>query len=855
MTDCKLGKKIILTALFMLSLLPLQAQQLNFYTVDAQTGKPVSDVTIWTFNLGKMAQGAKYTLENEGFFDETKYDLSAKGETGTDGFVGLKASMTGYALVEIIRGDYDYTEVVSIAKLLKGADVKIRIPRASKDRKDSVLKEVPIVSIRPIPASGDGIAERHGKMKTIYKELSIDPDLARNDARYAVAPRVVLPQYGDSIAMYLTPAIVDGTEYAKTMRRRMHYDLNHDKGNAYHQDTPMKMQSHKGERFYYVRHLYPVQPGVKYVVTADEWYEDYKVIYHQDQLLISDGNDREPMRFLNWDDAKKTMPINREQYRKKGKSEMTEYPMEFHMEFEVNKNELNLNDSLTRIERDRLIDWINSYYQDGNSQINYVTVKGYASPEGGRAHNAELSHGRANYIVQMLKARFPETMRLQNVRAEFDKNDNIVPWSVVADTLDAMGDEISKLYAERIREVCAEKSTLDAQQAELRKDPELWEYIKVKGLPQVRRVEIKSNVTTMRVLTQEEIFTKYESDPNWKQGKGMMDYQFYEVMCHLADNERWDELYTISKAAYESPVMAQNATRLIAVPWEKATKEEQEGYRRAAEENGTPLPDHILRSKEESRPDPLAAYYYASCLLRKGIVNKNVLRPFMDDGQLNRQRRTGGELVTEYNDVSIISIQVLMHCMDDDFQAANSLIQKYNLKQIPELKTLIMFVRCLNGEYKSDPEVRSFVAATSPMNDAVISAAVEEYDRALRLLKTENQNDMRVQYLKAICLFNRLPEAQRSSKIEGYSSANIWSPEEEDEDMSPAWAAPMLRAFELDSNNAKYIQNDGYFNNAYRQMTLYFWKRIQDGADMQTIAQEYDALVAEQQEKNKNNAK
>ena len=53
----------------------------------------------------------------------------------------------------------------------------------------------------------------------------------------------------------------------------------------------------------------------------------------------------------------------------------------------------------------------------------------------------------------------------------------------------------------------------------------------------------------------------------------------------------------------------------------------------------------------------------------------------------------------------------------------------------------------------------------------------------------------------------------------------------------------MLEACRLDPKNVKYLESDGYFNNAYRQMMLYFWKRYEKGVPVDKIAREYDALV------------
>ena len=56
---------------------------------------------------------------------------------------------------------------------------------------------------------------------------------------------------------------------------------------------------------------------------------------------------------------------------------------------------------------------------------------------------------------------------------------------------------------------------------------------------------------------------------------------------------------------------------------------------------------------------------------------------------------------------------------------------------------------------------------------------------------------------------------------------------------------PLLKAFELDESNVEYIKTDGYFNDAYRLLVLYFWKRLSEGMKITDVAKEYDALVNE----------
>ena len=61
----------------------------------------------------------------------------------------------------------------------------------------------------------------------------------------------------------------------------------------------------------------------------------------------------------------------------------------------------------------------------------------------------------------------------------------------------------------------------------------------------------------------------------------------------------------------------------------------------------------------------------------------------------------------------------------------------------------------------------------------------------------------------------------------------------------------MLQAFRLDPANIRYIKSDGYFNDAYRQLVLYFWTRMQSGVPQDKIAAEYNMLRRKIEQENK----
>lgn len=847
-------KRYILFLLYLIITTSSFGQQLNVFCTgpDKKNGKPLRGVTLYSFDLGKKAELAAKKLRG---YEEDITDYVDMQDTGDDGGTSLQCKNNWFLLVdargikinlfdgaENVAVEFDTVYVIKVKDVLIDFDAHIVVPINLKN-KVTVMTEVPAFGSPSMPIGGDPIPERHGDYATVRKEIDIDPKHSRSNARFVVSPRVILPQRNDSLVWYLTPDVIDGQEYEKQLFARRGYDWHNDRLHEFHHDSVLHMKDNRGERFLYMATFGPMKPNLIYKVIGDCWYEDFHSIYHRDSVLISDGNFREPMRFLNWDDAKKAVPIVPELYSRRAYAEAMSYPMDFHMEFEKGSAVLNMTDSLTAAEWNRLYSWLKTYAQDVNSEISSVTVTAYSSPEGRYDRNKQLSRERTVWMVNKLKTAFPSVSGVI-FSGEYDRTDNIVPWSTVADTLEALPGRHVADYAASIRDIVERKGSFDAQQEAIQANSEMWKYINDSVLKRVRRVEIVAEVITKRVLEKEEIMEKYQNDSNFHNGIGLMAYQYYILMNELYAREDWDGLYTIARAAYDSEVTREfGTTRMNAVPFEECSVKEQENARRKAEEDGKPIPKYLLHSEYCDRPYPLAGYYMANCLLHMNRYDTELLRPFLDDGIMNRNFQH------VYNDPAIVVLQVLMYCVKQQFHEANKLIMKYSLKNNEQFKKLCMFVSCLAGNYKYDEEVRNYVASTSPMNRAVILAAMEEFEKALIVLKSEEipQDDPRVNYLRAICKFQSLRPEQKSSRRQYYMSSALYNPYDEEESLDDesngSFAAPMLEALRANPNNVEYLKTDGYFNNAYRQLVFYFWKRLNDGLEKKDIASEYDSLV------------
>ena len=882
----------------------LCAQSYNVY-IKYTDGSPAKNVFVYSFMSKRLAETSMEAYKTTYQINDDK--AMGTAETSSDGTCILHADRDAYLVVE----DYMTLKEPLLFKLSdcldENSEIHITIKKTKGDGvssegsdgvKETNLQQAEARGITPPPPPAPPIPVSYGRSKLIGGLFTIDGDLARDDARMVVFPRVVFPEL-DSV-LYLKPAVVDGSSYKKSMERRMGIAADNDKLDFYHLDRSFEMQPHTDDRFAFYQYV-DVDKGVAYYADAQVWYEDHNGIYHKYVQKLQDGKEAKPMRFLDWEAAKRTIKIDTAQYKKRGMIVKANDSQNFRLKFEVGKESLNLSDSTTLVERDKLLSMFRGYAANTEVEVLGITVKGYSSPEGVYARNTVLSQGRTNNIVNLIKREFPRFSR--DVKAEFDEHKNVVTWGVVAEVMEKDPAQESQRYAQIIKEVVAQKNGFDAQQAELRKDKDLWNYVKDNVLPSVRRVEVSVELQVSKVLSLQEIVEGYQNGTLFCPGKKVMPYQYYELMRWLADNEKWDELYKISKMAYEDPGMLEKAKsrRVLKAIFnpkdiqlnpdsvnlytnsrpgyaylQVETTEATQAYAVSQESSEESIVEYRLNGRSISPksahkagkylfeisvggavtlfqqeielsasnpmvlkldvesdetgeyPYPLAAYYYATCLLQRGEVNTEILPQYLDDGPVNRKV----DRVTVYNDKAMIASQILMHCQDGDFEPANRLIVKYDLSdKDPELKPLIMFVRCLAGDF-GKPEIQDYIKSTSPMNEVVILAALENWKEALKKLTALPTDDPRVQYLTAICKFKN----QNNSLIQLDQPPYQGS-------MISTIGDPMLRAFELDNSNVEFIQNDGYFNDAYRLLVLYFWKRMNEGLTRQEVIAEYDELV------------
>lgn len=819
-----------------------------------------SGVLVYTFlskvDTDKARQ--KYD-ESYGTYDLSQRDgVISKGETGTDGIADVQGNPNGFLWIDAtsVIGDEQGVQIVKISSLKPKLDdngiqwlVSYTLEDSHKKTNSDELQKVTVMDEETVVEAKylnlkepEMKVRRHGRYADFIATIPIDSIYARDDARFVANTSLVIPSENNRLVQMLQPCVVQGEKYRKEMDRRMGFNAaEHDVFFPYIKQDQI-LQTRKADMLE-VKYRMEIDNAHHLNAITKCWYEDFNSVYHNTMDIVWDGKFENPNRYLDWSGAIVDSELPQEHYERIGHADIHKGGAQYRIKFKIGSADIDLEDSLTAVEVNRLKEDVRRLYEN-HSEENYLaqdTIRGFASPEGGTILNEELSRKRASALSSLIRQEFPDYTRLP--QTEIDAQ--TVCWQVVADTLEAIGDSTALDVARQLRQIL---TTIPSrrQEAEIVKNTWYKGYLADGVLPLLRRVEFSYASVSKRVRSKEEIIDLFHTNSNYSKGIINRDYEYFILMNYLHDQEDWEDLKIISAKAMQFSDLMGVATRID-------TLDRVQGDSLRLSKPSLPFP----------RPYPLAAYYYAKSNLKLGIVDTTTLKPYYDFGGARRAYQTRNMQSSKanpegwMNEEAILLIQTTMYAMADDYTTGCYLYDLYLSQYGDKYKKLGMFLRCLNGEYNR-PEIREVVEYTTPMNYAIINicqGTMDGYRKALNALEGKDvpqdyldawgnnrlgKKDSRVPYLKAICKYNLMaPRPLRRQNTSYIPSMYLYQPGEEDF----CWAAPMLDAFRLNPDEANILREDGYFNDAYRQLLLYFWNRLQAGDDMDRIKFSYDNLI------------
>lgn len=526
---------------------------------------------------------------------------------------------------------------------------------------------------------------------------------------------------------YLTPLVVDRTEYDITQNRMYDFDMSQDllSGGARMvledslQDSEWieKRDSNNvivqekwkkrtlrywnvdgGKSYYYAEDL--KDNYVFYILTA---YEDYHHVLRVDTAIRAVGVSR-PWRWLEYNFASQTI-TDHKHLPKEPNDEPQKQDGEMKIFFENGKSNLNLTDSLNQIELAKMKKALDIIFSQKNSRVMGVTFIGGASPEGGYQNNVRLANARLASLRNYFKGQLGE--KGAGIRWGMSDRAEVATWEQVAD---AMAEDGLTTEVEQIRNICSQVSSIDGQYQRIR-SLACYDMIKEKYLPRFR---------TTRYQLQYVIYGK----------KSMED-----VRKEYAENG-----FSVLPQYYA---------------WQ-LYKNEADSVKRL----------EMLRELVELYPNN---YFFANDLQCQLIQNNNpdptLLKKYVQRRRwITNQVTKEGVLMPE----QVFNNHVISLLHHSKFSAADSVLQGRAMPQTENNKRLRIFVKVLAGDKETLEDNFEMIARTSPRNRVIMLLmrdGANDNKEALQLCQDSlNANDPVALYLTAVC-HSRLEDTEKAEEV------------------------------------------------------------------------------------------
>ena len=752
----------------------------------AKKKEPVELAIVYGFFNKKMADAFVKKCENNGYSFplEDYYDGGTEAEgTDPDGYLEIALPQTGYIVVR--KEGYVMSKPTAVGKNL---ELTITITQTRS------LKEVDVKAAGQL-RNEPGISISIGKDKYVSHKVWLFEEQNRSNSRMLLTPVVVELETKDTFEIR-NPYVKDGKQYHDSQLRRMGYDLKNDKLEPYRVEGYLPERGLDSVMVEFMIHKRSVKNH--YMVIGWQRYADFNTVYYRDDsLVIDEGKDIEPMRFLEYDILTDSIQ-KEERYKRVGRSSMQNANQRLYLNFMTDEARIDPSDSLSWMQLEKLRKDL-ARYNDVNSGIISAKIYGLASPEGGIEVNRRLCRERAQYVRNEI-ARSP-SLRGVNV----DVSADVATWEDVAAELER---DSLKEYAAQVRAIVSAVKDTRRQEEQIRKLA-CFPCIKDTILPRLRIVDFSFQYYTKRVKTPEEVYELYQTDPGYRSGEKEQAYEFYYLFDMVKDPK---ELEVLAKAAMSA-----------------------------------------VKDWGGDRPWPLAAYVLARCYLERDTCDIHLLEPYLhwrripEYGQMIEGSQGGQR--KWYNDAAIVSTHIMMLCKDGEFREAARVAANLLPKQ-PKYERMNSFLKCLAGNW-FEPGVRDTVAASSVWNKAVVYAAQDKRtpgykmynDEALELLQDEtqiDQNDPRTHYMIAQLRFREVKNVTRKDTVpeKHFVKADVFDPSEImgptgygadllEEEVPEDWGYPMVQCCLKDSSFLEYLRYDGEFTDAYRRGFKKYWTKFQ----------------------------
>lgn len=552
----------------------------------------------------------------------------------------------------------------------------------------------------------------NGDLVTIGSEVIIEEQFMKKNVRVLVQPYFVdchpmTLKEGMPDTVFLSPVVFYGDENELTADRRMGFNLMLDSLARVMEDMDsLRIAVKKKNRLVMRKQFRKPDANRNYKAYAEIFYQDYTGVLHSEQFVIKHCEDKEPMKFLDYNFGTQMLDPSLPEFKVEPQIGQHDAVGNINLTFLNGKAELDKNNPINDLEMKRLDDELHGFETSNNNFLNAITVIGKASPEGGYDMNLNLAKRRMDFILSHISSQLTAGTRrrladnAKKGKGGIKQEAMVAGWDEVADSLEA---DSMFADAEAIRAIVAEhEGKPDAQYAKIRQLPN-YNIIKEQCLPKLRSVTYLYTYQTMRSLSDKEIMDKWQEHLDSVNKPIHFDrYEYWRLANRIKDTLQLPQLY---KEYYE------------------------------------------YSKRTQQKPDDLAACNHAAYCVKEGIADTTMLAPFIrKNRRLNWRLQITEDVWEYYNREPVVANQLAMYVLAKDYR--NARIMGRLLPENEANTLLKSFLMCLLGKFNY-PAYYEPVAATSTNNRVVIYIANGNYTLAQLICEEEMEEGPRKYYFLA----------------------------------------------------------------------------------------------------------
>lgn len=344
------------------------------------------------------------------------------------------------------------------------------------------------------------------------------------DKRFIVQPSLVNVTREE--VDWFRPVVMDGEVYKVNRERILGFEEDEDVLKPYIVENTLDETQHiyaYHDSLFISREHFNEDFRAECYLAVNANYEDPKRDF-LDTVVIARGT-QNPLRFLDYHID--PLELNDTSLIPKPEMKLVADKGVSRIGFVIGKAQIDRSNPENEVEMNKIKEKLASIVNNRFSNLNGISVIGYASPDGTYRSNALLAQDRTDVVLDEIVSSLPEDVRKY---VKLSSMSIVEPWSSVAKLMAADSLEAASTVQEAVDKYGDDY--VNTQNA-VRRIPGYKDVIAKEYLPRLRRVEYEINSTEFRNLTVPEIWDRYDRGE-----EDISRYEFWKLIESCPTPER-----------------------------------------------------------------------------------------------------------------------------------------------------------------------------------------------------------------------------------------------------------------------------------------------------------------------------